>query len=393
MPGHTAYFRYWGEIGLNADTGMRAGSIRTSVVTRRHMSHPLPPSRNARVRQYGPSKRGADMRRREFLGVLGGVAATPSLLWPLAGHAQQGERMRRIGVLLPLVEDDPFARAQVAAFVTALQQAGWTDGRNARIEIRWAGPTPSDISRHAAELVTLGPEVVLAYGASTVAPLLQNSRTVPIVFPVMGDPIAAGFVESLARPGGNVTGFMMYEYSIAAKWLELLKEMVPALKRVGVLRNASTPTGPAQFGVIQAVSPYLKVDVTALNIRNAGDFESAIAGFSNGPDDGLIVASSSLAQAHRSLLLGLIARHKLPAIYAQDQFVADGGLMSYAPNVIHQFRRAASYVDRILKGEKPADLPVQAPTKYELVINLKTAKALRLDVPTTLLARADEVIE
>jgi putative ABC transport system substrate-binding protein len=213
------------------------------------------------------------------------------------------------------------------------------------------------------------------------------------VFPVIGDPIAAGFVETLARPGGNVTGFMMYEYSMAAKWLELLKEMVPALKRVGVLRNANTPTGPAQFGVIQAVSPYLKVDVTALNIRNAGDFESAIAGFSHGPDGGLIVASSSLAQAHRSLLLGLIARHKLPAIYAQDQFVADGGLMSYAPNVIHQFRRAASYVDRILRGEKPADLPVQGPTRYELVINLKTAKTLGLEVPPSLLARADEVIE
>jgi len=328
------------------------------------------------------------MRKRDFITLLGGAVT-----WPLAARAQQGERVRRIGVLLPLVEQDPFATAQVGAFVTALQQAGWTDGRNARIEIRWAGPTPSDIRRHAAELLTLGPEVVLAYGASTVGPLLQSSRTVPIVFPVMGDPIAAGFVESLARPGGNVTGFMMYEYSMAAKWLELLKEMVPALKRVGVLRNANTPTGPAQFGVIQAVSPYLKVDVTALNIRNAGDFESAIAGFARGPDDGLIVASSSLAVTHRNLLLGLIARHKVPAIYAQRQFVVDGGLMSYAPDVIDQFRRAAGYVDRILKGEKPADLPVQAPTKYDLAINLKTAKALGLHVPDRLIATADEVIE
>jgi putative ABC transport system substrate-binding protein len=329
------------------------------------------------------------MRRRDFITLLGGAAAA----WPLAARAQQTGGPRRIGVILPLVENDAFARAQVGAFVTALQQAGWTDGRNVRIEIRWAGPIPNDIRRHASELVALGPEVVLAYGSSTVGPLLQNTRTVPIVFPVMGDPVAAGFVESLARPGGNVTGFMNYEYSMAAKWLELLKEMVPAVARVAVLRNANTPTGPAQFGVIQAVSPYLKVDVTALSIRTAGDFEPAIAGFARGPNDGLIVASSSLALTHRNLLFGLIARHKLPAIYAEDVYVADGGLMSYAPNMVDQFRRAAGYVDRIMKGEKPADLPVHAPTKYELAINLKTAKALGLEVPATLLARADEVIE
>jgi putative tryptophan/tyrosine transport system substrate-binding protein len=202
-------------------------------------------------------------------------------------------------VIVPPVEDDAFARAEISAFVAALQQAGWTDGHNARIQVRWAGPIPSDIRRHAAELVALRPDVVLAYGSSTVGPLLQNTRTVPIVFPVMGDPVAAGFIESLARPGGNVTGFMMYEYSLAAKWLELLKEMVPAVKRVAVLRNATTPTGPAQFGVIQAVSPYLKVDVTPLNIRNADEFEPAIAGFARGPDSGLIVASSSLALTHR----------------------------------------------------------------------------------------------
>jgi putative ABC transport system substrate-binding protein len=329
------------------------------------------------------------MKRREVIALLG-VAA---VAWPLAVRAQQGERQRRIGVLLPLVVDDPVARAQVGAFVTALQQAGWIDGRNAQIDIRWAGPIPSDIRRHAAELVAVGPDVVLAYGSSTVGPLLQNTRVVPIVFPVMGDPVAAGYVESLARPGGNVTGFMMYEYSMAAKWLELLKEVVPALKRVGVLRNANTPTGPAQFGVIQAVAPYLKVDVTALNIRTADDFETAISGFARQPGDGLIVASSSLAQTHRNLLLGLVGRHKLPAIYAEGMFVRDGGLMSYAPNVVEQFRRAAGYVDRILKGEKPANLPVQNPTKYELVINLKTAKTLGLEVPPTLLARADEVIE
>jgi len=296
-------------------------------------------------------------------------------------------------VLLPLVQDDPIARAQVDAFLTALHQAGWTDGRNAQIEIRWAGPTPSDIRRHAAELVALGPDVVLAYGSSTVAPLLQNTRTLPIVFPIMGDPVAAGYVESLARPGGNVTGFMNYEYSLAAKWLELLKEMIPTLTRVAVMRNASTPTGPAQFGVIQAVSPYLKVDVTPLNILNVGDFEAAITGFAKGPNDGLIVAGSALAQTHRKVLLGVIAQHKLPAIYAANHFVPDGGLMSYAPDEIDQLRRAAGYVDRILKGEKPADMPVQTPGKYILSINLRTAKALGITVPPSLLARADEVIE
>jgi len=326
--------------------------------------------------------------RREVITLLGGAAA-----WPLAARAQQADRVRSIGVIVPLVEDDAYAKAQISAFVAALKQAGWTDGHNARIQVRWAGPTPSDIGRHAAELVALRPDVVLAYGSSTVGPLLQNTRTVPIVFPVMGDPVAAGFVESLARPGGNVTGFMMYEYSLAAKWLELLKEMVPAVKRVAVLRNATTPTGPAQFGVIQAVSPYLKVDVTPLNIRNADEFEPAIASFARGPDDGLIVASSSLALTHRHHLLGLVVRHKLPAIYGEEGFVADGGLMSFAPNMVDQFRRAAAYVDRILKGEKPADLPVQTPVKYVLSINVRTAKALGLDIPPTLLARADEVIE
>jgi putative ABC transport system substrate-binding protein len=313
------------------------------------------------------------MRRREFITLLGGAAA-----WPPIARAQQGERMRLIGVLVPLVEHDTFAKAQVGAFVAALQQAGWSEGRNFRLETRWAGPTPTDIRRHAAELVALQPDVVLAYGSSTVGPLLQNTRTVPIVFPVMGDPVAAGYVESLARPGGNVTGFMMYEYGMAAKWLELLKEMAPWLKRVAVLRNATTTTGPAQFGVIQAVSPYLKVEVLPLNIRNADDFEPAIAGFARGPEDGLIVASSSLALTHRDLLIKLVARHKLPAIYGEEMYVADGGLMSFAPNMVDQFRRAASYVDRILKGEKPADLPVQTPVKYVLSINLKTAKALGL---------------
>jgi putative ABC transport system substrate-binding protein len=328
------------------------------------------------------------IHKRDFITLLGGAAA-----WPLVARAQQGDRVRRIAVLVPFVEDDSHARTLIGAFVMALQQAGWTDGRNARIDIRFAGPTPSDIRRHAAELVALAPEVVLAFGASTVGPLLQNTRTVPIVFPVMGDPVAAGYVESLERPGGNVTGFMNYEYSLAGKWLELLKEMVPSVKRVGVLRNANTPTGPAQFGVIQAVSPYLKVNVTPLNIRNASDFESAIGDFARGRDGALIVAASSLALTKRSLLLELAARHNLPAIYAEDIYVVDGGLMSYAPDAVDQFRRAAGYVDRILKGEKAGDLPVQTPVKYVLAINLKTAKALGLTVPASLLARADEVIE
>jgi putative ABC transport system substrate-binding protein len=328
------------------------------------------------------------LKRRDFITLIGGAAA-----WPVAASAQQDNRVRLIGILVPLVEHDAFARAQVGAFIAALRQAGWSEGRNFRLETRWAGPTPTDIRHHAAELIALQPDVVLAYGSSTVGPLLQITRTVPIVFPVMGDPVAAGYVESLARPGGNVTGFMMYEYGMAAKWLELLKEIAPSLKRVAVLRNATTPTGPAQFGVIQAVSPYLKVEVMPLNIRNADDFEPAISGFARGPEDGLIVASSSLALTYRDLLIKLVAGHKLPAIYGEGMYVADGGLMSFAPDMIDQFRRAASYVDRILKGEKPADLPVQTPVKYVLSINVKTAKALGITVPPSLLARADEVIE
>jgi putative ABC transport system substrate-binding protein len=330
------------------------------------------------------------MRRRDFVTLLG--AAASLCILPVGVRAQE-RAMRRIGVLVPLVESDSYAKSLVDAFVASLQQAGWIDGRTARIDIHWAGPIPSDIRRHAAGLVASRSEVVLAYGSSTVSALLQNSRTVPIVFPVMGDPVAAGYVESLARPGGNVTGFMSYEYSLAGKWLELLKEMVPSVKRVAVLRNANTPTGPAQFGVIQAVSPYLKVDATPLNVRDAGDFEPALAGFARGPDEGLIVTASSLALTNRSLLLGLVARHRLPAIYGEDTYVVDGGLMSYAPDQVDQFRQAAGYVDRILRGEKPGDLPVQTPVKYVLAINLKSAKALDINVPATLLARADKVIE
>jgi putative ABC transport system substrate-binding protein len=327
------------------------------------------------------------VRRRDFISVLGGAAAA----WPLAARAQQGERMRRIGILLPAVADDRNYQAWVGAFLQGLQQSGWDSGRNVRIDTRWATTNAADIRRHAAELVALAPDVILAHGASSVGPLLQATRTVPIVFPIVVDPVAAGFVDSLARPGGNATGFLVFEYSLAGKWLELLKQIAPRVTRVAVLRDAAIPTGPAQFGVIQAVAPSLGVEVNPVNVRDAGEIERAVAAFARTSNDGLIVTGGGLR--HRDLIITLAARHKLPAVYVERHFVAAGGLISYGADYIDQYRRAAGYVDRILKGEKPADLPVQAPTKYELVINLKTAKALGLDVPPTLLARADEVIE
>jgi putative ABC transport system substrate-binding protein len=328
------------------------------------------------------------MKRRQFIAMVGAAAA-----WPLAARAQQGERMRRIGVLLPAGTDDAVYQTWVGAFLQALALLGWTIGRNVRIDTRWATTNAADIRRHAAELVALAPDVILAYGSSTVGPVLQATRTIPIVFPVIGDPVAAGFVESLARPGGNATGFMTTEYGMAGKWLELLKQIAPGVVRAAVLRNPATPTGPAQFGVIQAVAPSLRVEVNPVDMRDAGEIERAVAAFARSPNGGLIVTAGAGAQLHRDLIITLAARHKLPAVYYERSFVAAGGLISYGPDYIDQFRRAAAYVDRILKGEKPADLPVQAPTKYELVINLKTARALGLDVPATLLARADEVIE
>jgi putative ABC transport system substrate-binding protein len=331
-----------------------------------------------------------DLARRAFIALLGGAA----LMWPLAARAQQPERMRRIGVLLPAASDDLQFQTWVGAFLQALALLGWSIGRNVRIDTRWATTNAAEIRRHAAELAALAPDVILASGSSTVGPLLQVTRTVPTVFPVAGDPVAAGFVDSLARPGGNATGFMTFEYGMAGKWLELLKEIAPGVKRVAVLRNPATPTGPAQFGVIQAVAPSLGVEVTAVNMRDAGEIERAVAAFARTPNGGLIVAASGLAQRHRDLIVTLAARHKLPAVYFERLFVvAAGGLISYGPDLIDQYRRAAGYVDRILKGEKPADLPVQAPTKYETVLNLKTAKALGLTVPPSVLARADEVIE
>jgi ABC-type uncharacterized transport system substrate-binding protein len=328
------------------------------------------------------------MRRREFITLLGGAAA-----WPLAAHAQQRERMRRIGVLIPYAADDPEGQARIAAFLQGLQQLGWTEGRNVRIDYRWSAGDADRARRYAAELVALAPDVILASGTSTVGPLLQATRTVPIVFPVIGDPVGAGFVDSLARPGGNATGFMSREYSLSGKWLELLKEIAPSVTRVAVLRDAALSVGPVQFGVIQAVAPSLRVEVNPINLRDAGEIERAIAAFAGSPNGGLILTGGATSLLHSDLIITLAARHKLPAVYPYRHIVTGGGLIFYGANFYDQYRRAAGYVDRILKGEKPADLPVQAPTKYELVINLKTAKALGLEVPPTLLARADEVIE
>ena len=328
------------------------------------------------------------MKRREFLGVMGGALA-----WPLAARAQQDGRVRRIDIILPAASDDAEFQTRLAAFHQGLGQLGWTIGRNVLIETRWATTNTADIRRHAAELVALAPDVILAHASTTVGPLLQATRTVPIVFPVVGDPVAAGFVDSLARPGGNATGFMDFEYGMAAKWLELLKQLAPDMARVAVLRDPGIPTGPAQFGVIQAAAPSLRVEVIPVNMRDAPEIERDVAAFARFGNGGLIATASSPARRHRNHIVELAARYKLPAIYFDRPFVTAGGLISYGANSIDPYRRAADYVDRILKGEKPADLPVQVPTKYELIINLKSAKALGLTVPPTLLARADEVIE
>jgi putative ABC transport system substrate-binding protein len=301
--------------------------------------------------------------------------------------------MRRIGVLLPASADDARFQTFVGAFLQELQSLGWSIGRNVRIDTRWATTNAAAIRRQAAELVALTPDVILAHGASTVGPLLQATRTVPVVFPITADPVGSGFVDSLGRPGGNATGFMVFEYSMGGKWLELLKQIAPGVMRVAVFRDANIPSGNALFGVIQAMAQALKVEVTPVNMRDADEIERVLAAFARAPDGGQIVTGSGAAYNYSDLIITLAARHKLPAVYYERSFVAAGGLMSYGPDFVDQFRRAAGYVDRILKGEKPADLPVQAPTKYELVINLKTAKALGITVPPSLLARADEVIE
>jgi len=325
------------------------------------------------------------MRRRQFIGLLGGAAA-----WPVAARAQQGERMRRIGVLN--TGDDAEGQERSVVFAQALKQLGWIDGLNLRIDVRYA--TADNVHRHAAELLALAPDVlVAATGTATAAPLLQATRTVPIVFVSVIDPVGAGFVASLARPGGNATGFTVYEYGMSGKWLELLKEIAPRVTRAAVLRDPAVASGIGQFGAVQAVAPALGVELSPIDVRDAGEIEHSVAAFARFPNSGLIVTGSPLAGVHRELIVMLALRHKLPAVYFRRLFVNDGGLISYGPDFLEQHRQAAGYVDRILKGEKPAEMPVQAPTKYELVINLKTARALGLEIPPTLLARADEVIE
>jgi ABC-type uncharacterized transport system substrate-binding protein len=326
--------------------------------------------------------------RREFITLLGGAAAA----WPLAARAQQPERMRHIAVLLPATADNPVFQSWVAAFFQGLALSGWTVGRNLRVETRWATANPAEIRRHTTELAASAPDAILAHGTSTVTPLLEATRSVPIVFAVVADPVGAGIVQSLARPSGNATGFMNFDYSIGAKWLELLKEIAPEVTRVAVLRDAANPTGIAAFSVIQAIAPLLRVEVTPVNMIDADEIERQIAVSSSSANTGLILTPSGLAQLHGNLIVTLAGQRKLATVYFERSFVARGGLVSYGPDFFDQYRRAAGYVDRILRGEKPADLPVQAPTKYGLVINLKTAKALGLDVPATL-ARADEVIE
>jgi putative ABC transport system substrate-binding protein len=329
------------------------------------------------------------IRRREFIFTLGGAAAG----WPLAARAQQGERMRRVGVLSPYAADDREARARLAAFLQAMQQLGWADGRNVRIDTRWGAGNASDIRKFAAELVALAPDVILANTSGAIAPLQQATRTVPIVFVGVIDPVGAGYVDSLARPGGNTTGFTAYEYSVGAKWLELLKQIAPGVTRAAVLRDPAIAAGPGQLAAIQGVAPSLGVELRPVGVRDAGEIERDVTNFAREPNGGLIVTGSPGSVIHRALIIALAARHRLPAIYNTRFWAADGGLISYGPHLLDQFWRAAGYVDRILRGEKPADLPVQAPTKYELVINLKTARALGLEIPPTLLARADEVIE
>jgi len=327
------------------------------------------------------------VKRRTFIAGLGSAA-----VWPITARGQQPERLRRIGVLLGTTADDSDSQVRLAVFRQSLQQLGWTDGRNLRIDYRWAAGNAENYRKYAAELVALAPDVILAPGFS-VGPMIQATRTVPIVFVFTTDPVGSGFVDSLSRPGGNATGFMAFEFSLNAKWLELLKEIAPGVTRAAVLRDAAIPSGIGQFAVIQSVAPSVGVEVSPINLRDAGEIERAVTAFARAANGGLIVAASALATVHRDLIITLAARHKLPAVYFNRVFVTDGGLISYGADFNDQYRKAAGYVDRILKGEKPADMPVQAPTKYELAINLKTAKALGLELPHSLLARADEVIE
>jgi len=328
------------------------------------------------------------MQRREFITLLGGAVALP-----LAARAQESERLRRIGVLLPGTANDAEYRARMAAFLQGLEQLGWSDGRNVRVDIRYGAGDANFTRRYAAELIALTPDVILAPGSTSLGPLLQATRTVPIVFTTILDPVGAGFVDSLARPGGNATGFVAFEYGLSGKWLELLKQIAPSLTRVGILRDPATAAGIGQFAAIQSVAPSFGVELRPIDMREVGEIERAVTTFAHFSNAGLIVTAGSGSAIHGDLIITLAARQKLPAVYSDRHFVTGGGLVSYGPDRVDQYRRAAAYVDRIFKGENPADLPVQAPTKYELVINLKTAKTLGLSVPTTLLASANEVIE
>jgi len=326
------------------------------------------------------------VRRREFISFLGGTAAA----WPRAARAQSV--VRRVGVLINLAASDPEGQARLAAFAQALAQLGWHDGRNLRIETRWA--KADDIRRHAAELAASTPDVLIAAnGTATVAPLLQATQTVPIVFVNVIDPVGAGFVASLAQPGGNATGFTIYEYSMSGKWLELLKEIAPQITRAAVLRDPAIASGIGQFGALQVLAPSMRVELSPVAVRDSGTIERAITAFARVPNGGLVVTATPLAAVHRGTIMALAAQHRLQAVYPYRFFVGGGGLVSYRPETIDQYRRAAGYVDRVLKGEKPGNLPVQAATRYELVLNLKTAKALGLDIPNTVLVRANEVIE
>ena len=330
------------------------------------------------------------MRRREFIALVGGAA----IALPRVVRAQQSERVRRIGVLQGGSDrDDPRSQPNITAFLQVLQQLGWTDGRNVKIDYRWPAGDADKTRKYAAELVALAPDVILAMSTPSLVSLLQATRTVPIVFMGVADPVGAGFVDSLSRPGGNATGFVLFDYSLSTKWLELLKEIAPGVKRAAVLRDAAIASGIGQWGAISSAAPSLGVEVSPINVRDAPEIERGVAAFARFPNGGLIVTGSPLSLIHRDLIIALAARHKLPTVYFLRPFVTGGGLISYGPDNVDASRRAAGYVDRILKGEKPADLPVQAPTKYELVINLKTAKALGLNVPNTLIGRADEVIE
>jgi putative ABC transport system substrate-binding protein len=327
------------------------------------------------------------IRRRELIAALGSAAVS----WPLAARAQQN--IRRIGVLMTAPENSQAGQAWFAAFKDGLQKVGWSESRNIRIDVHWTAGNAVETRKHAAELAALAPDVILTTGASGIGPMLQATNIIPIVFAIVPDPVGAGFVTSLSRPGGNATGIMMFEYNLSGKWLELLKEVAPSVTHAAILRDPATTAGIGQFAVIQSVASSVRIDVTPVSIREPTEIEQAIATFAGSPNGGMVLTASALSGVHHNLIISLAARYKLPTVYIEKYHVADGGLISYGPAFIDQFRRAADYVDRILRGAKPADLPVEAPVKYELAVNLKTARALGLDVPPTLLARADEVIE